>query len=297
MLGSALGLRPTPMFQSAPPARGATPQPVAERSRPEVSIRAPRAGGDLIPTVRAMPRTCFNPRPPRGGRLGRRVSLHARMSFNPRPPRGGRPHAYETVITRYTFQSAPPAREATRTPGTSRATRCFNPRPPRGGRPEQSRRSTNTLSPFQSAPPARGATRPAQRPTARGLGVSIRAPRAGGDATNTLVFSGHVIVSIRAPRAGGDLMASPHTASIAIRFNPRPPRGGRPVEVIGDINDDVVFQSAPPARGATGLTQFMPPTGRVSIRAPRAGGDRCRQASIRRAHRVSIRAPRAGGDT
>ena len=56
----------------------------------------------------------------------------------------------------------------------------FNPRPPRGGRQEHRRQITN------------------------GIGISIHAPREGGDAGGGLPAAG--------PR----------------NFNPRPPRGGRP---------------------------------------------------------------------
>ena len=53
-------------------------------------------------------------------------------------------------------------------------------------------------------------------------------------------------------------------------FNPRPPRGGRLTKPL--------------------IVRFA----RVSIRAPRAGGDL--EIDLRRTNLVSIRAPRAGGD-
>ena len=56
----------------------------------EISIHAPREGGDYD---KARERHCeedFNPRPPRGGRLIRQSHLPADLHFNPRPPRGGR---------------------------------------------------------------------------------------------------------------------------------------------------------------------------------------------------------------
>ena len=79
-----------------------------------------------------------------------------------------------------------------------------------------------------------------------------------------------------------------------------------------------MFQSAPPARGATAADQEVDASIDVSIRAPRAGGDRDRGGGmsgrpkfqsappargatnfLELAHDrigVSIRAPRAGGD-
>ena len=56
------------------------------------------------------------------------------------------------------------------------------------------------------------------------------------------------------------------------------------------------FQSAPPARGATIVAIFVPVYDhKVSIRAPRAGGDDDRHV-VPGTEGVSIRAPRAGGD-
>ena len=78
------------------------------------------------------------------------------------------------------FQSTPPARGAT----TSTNRDCsgwfyFNPRPPRGGRQEHRRQITN------------------------GIGISIHAPREGGD------YEGNWLQCVH------------------YNFNPRPPRGGR----------------------------------------------------------------------
>ena len=56
-------------------------------------------------------------------------------------------------------------------------------------------------------------------------------------------------------------------------FNPRPPRGGRRVQGVS-VMSFFIFQSTPPARGATmdffGTILDMV----ISIHAPREGGDR-----------------------
>ena len=66
-------------FQSTPPARGATPpQQLEDRDR-QVSIHAPRAGGDRRDASSPAAAACFNPRPPRGGR-----PLHAQAGGAPR---------------------------------------------------------------------------------------------------------------------------------------------------------------------------------------------------------------------
>ena len=124
------------VFQSTPPARGATVFDGPLVGFGDISIHAPREGGDIsvafmlflldisihapreggdYHTIKKKSRIFnFNPRPPRGGRLPQR-SLKVLMDFhfNPRPPRGGRRAGLG-------FQIAGKLH--------------FNPRPPRGGR-------------------------------------------------------------------------------------------------------------------------------------------------------------------
>ena len=102
------------LFQSTPPARGATKIGQNRSIISIISIHAPREGGDGAQTADNQWNRYFNPRPPRGGRR----SMHSAIvcppkNFNPRPPRGGRPFAasFGTKLPDY-----------------------FNPRPPRGGR-------------------------------------------------------------------------------------------------------------------------------------------------------------------
>ena len=101
-------------------------------------------------------------------------------------------------------------------------------------------------------------------------------------------------ISIHAPREGGDGRDVRHMASKS-NFNPRPPRGGRRCWSIcgrmasrisihapregGDRTDyasdrwDSEFQSTPPARGATKFTRPQLGLAAISIHAPREGGD------------------------
>ena len=60
--------------------------------------------------------------------------------------------------------------------------------------------------------------------------------------------------------------------STPIHFNPRPPRGGRRYY---DRSTDtiVLFQSTPPARGATQARAADHQMDMISIHAPREGGD------------------------
>ena len=78
-------------------------------------------------------------------------------------------------------------------------------------------------------------------------------------------------------------------------FNPRPPRGGRLTPNLSVLTM-ATFQSTPPARGATGRRVGINDMTKISIHAPREGGDgHLRPAALRR-DRISIHAPREGGD-
>ena len=78
------------LFQSTPPAKGATHHSRTHGVHRGISIHAPREGGDLLTCFHSPVRSDFNPRPPRGGRLGRSENSSSAVNFNPRPPRGGR---------------------------------------------------------------------------------------------------------------------------------------------------------------------------------------------------------------
>ena len=230
------------------PCGGAIGGELAASIRKHVSIRAPRAGGDGRGGARRVRWARFNPRPPCGGRFDfcpwcwrvkRLVSIRAPRaggdsgpnacdrtpsSFNPRPPCGGRSGALGRFDQFGAFQSAPPVRGA-----IGRAPRAW-------------RRHA-----FQSAPPVRGAIhRSANNRTP--LRVSIRAPRAGGDASSAT------------------------TASASSQFQSAPPVRGA-ITADPDNRTPRTFQSAPPVRGAIQGCGHGCRRRCVSIRAPRAGGD------------------------
>ncbi len=169
-------------FQSAPPVRGAMKELDKSVARAIVSIRAPRAGGDMIFSVRK-----------------------PAWAFQSAPPVRGAMVATCTCQRSVRFQSAPPVRGAMSQNATrGRWPGCFNPRPPCGGRC-----LIAGVAPYDW------------------------------------------YVSIRAPRAGGDRPCSRGRTAPA-GFNPRPPCGGRcPVRPAHDRR--LLFQSAPPVRGAMGV--------------------------------------------
>ena len=170
-----------------------------------------------------------------------------KANFNPRPPRGGRPSkTAKREFAEKIFQSTPPARGATLI----------------------SRTVIQTIA-FQSTPPARGATI-TSRESGKQWTISIHAPREGGDHPHDN-DSKQNIISIHAPREGGDY------------YEPT------------DRKNELLFQSTPPARGATGLVLFRPRKNRhFNPRPPRGGRHTVKK--IVDGFRISIHAPREGGD-
>ena len=173
----------------------------------------------------------FNPRTPRGVRLSNLDTFFAcNYNFNPRTPRGVR-LASGVVRSKYQlFQSTHPARGATGLPcalcesgkvfqsthparGATTSNEhlvrilfYFNPRTPRGVRLQGS-----ILSP---RPPWE---------------ISIHAPREGCDCLCRRLTS-TITISIHAPREGCD-PSSPGSSRWSFDFNPRTPRGVRPLPV------------------------------------------------------------------
>ena len=146
------------VFQSTPPARGATRILVFVRVVKMISIHAPREGGDYTSLSQFIKQADFNPRPPRGGRLG-----------------------ISKIWTNvWSFQSTPPARGATRTEERLKGYLAyFNPRPPRGGRhqasqPDKEYRNISIHAPREGGD--KKAEKLRQKPK-----ISIHAPREGGD--------------------------------------------------------------------------------------------------------------------
>ena len=171
------------IFQSTPPARGATAAIGGSRQHIKISIHAPREGGDGIKYFKRKEERISIHAPREGGDWPVWPWGRSAGDFNPRPPRGGRQRYLQLGRDDPPFQSTPPARGATVSGSVTASTwEDFNPRPPRGGR----------------------------------LPV---------DVMMSLELFG---ISIHAPREGGDSVSAAVERAITIYFNPRPPRGGRP---------------------------------------------------------------------
>ena len=173
----------TSAFQSTPPARGATLfVTVHNHLHQVISIHAPREGGDKQHTQEQHTSNNFNPRPPRGGRPAHIRDLATQRDISIHAPREGGDSANLSSLS-IIFD--------------------FNPRPPRGGRPLPSITAAWSAK-FQSTPPARGATRSFFSAVVSTLGISIHAPREGGDRAAAMSPSYTRAISIHAPREGGD---------------------------------------------------------------------------------------------
>ncbi len=64
----------------------------------------------------------------------------------------------------------------------------------------------------------------------------------------------------------------PKTRHCSKNFNPRSPHGERQTGTRPE-QEDTIFQSTLPARGATSARNQRTPTGAISIHAPRTGSD------------------------
>ena len=220
-----------------------------------------------------------------------RVSVSS-TEFQSTPPARGATNTLTIGSEAWLFQSTPPARGATRhhtrqlrpDPISIHAPReggdahsavvhhCpehFNPRPPRGGRPRSSRCCASTQQ-FQSTPPARGATGCGYAPLFL-QPISIHAPREGGDIDEIAAGIRWHYISIHAPREGGDLDLFAVDGD-GVLFQSTPPARGATYDGSMTLADRE-FQSTPPARGATRSRHHHQPPARISIHAPREGGD------------------------
>ena len=147
------------VFQSTPPARGATSM-LPSRTEPEnISIHAPREGGDSPSMDRAAEKQYFNPRPPRGGRLVLVFVLVTGFQFQSTPPARGATKRYLLQKAMSVFISIHAPREGGDI--LFRQLTCLNVisiHAPREGGDIRRKVVDCTQKLFQSTPPARGAT-------------------------------------------------------------------------------------------------------------------------------------------
>ena len=243
----------TGQFLSTPSARRATDAGGHGGLMGGISIHALRAEGDFLRIHSHTVMIYFYPRPPRGGRpphtarnlMGYRISIHALReegdmtsisstgsspNFYPRPPRGGRRDPEAAAYYAKKFLSTPSARRATCFWTSSTTSSKFLSTP-------SARRATHGHFPqfpsqvlFLSTPSARRATAAADG-AAKVKGISIHALRKEGDVGATF-FESHNARFLSTPSAR---RATVHALTVVVQrcdFYPRPPRGGRPLQLI-----------------------------------------------------------------
>ncbi len=146
--------------------------------------------------------------------------------FQSTPPRGGRRFPGPFCALPAQFQSTPPARGATRRKSRHPRRLAVSIHAPREGSDRGTTSPLLEANLFQSTPPARGATH-----------------------SHSRIFSASA-VSIHAPREGSDAYLYGDNGGDSYGFNPRPPRGERLMAHF-TTTPQRLFQSTPPARGAT----------------------------------------------
>ena len=170
------------IFQSTPPARGATIIIIWLAPAMNISIHTPREGGDSYNPPISRDNWAFQSTPPARGatmlpRTGTElihISIHTPREGGDALLEGERGYLEK-------FQSTPPARGATASslPKCSPAT-DFNPHPPRGGRLRNLPRFRGDRHHFNPHPP-RGGRLTQVKSQSRAPEISIHTPREGGD--------------------------------------------------------------------------------------------------------------------
>ena len=215
----------------------------------------------------------FNPRPPRGGRPSCQYQKSGKKNISIHAPReGGDAIVCMMVLDISTFQSTPPARGATLgkfTENKNAGISIHAPREggdklifvfgkkgsgisihaPREGGDAVVLRSGPVCFPFQSTPPARGATFFRLSCPLEQVYFNPRPPR-GGRRYSAFAVLCRLFISIHAPREGGDLPIFPASVKPFPISIHAPREGGDVIQLLRSCVD-YLFQSTPPARGAT----------------------------------------------
>ena len=102
--------------------------------------------------------------------------------------------------------------------------------------------------------------------------ISIHAPPRGGRPLRSTLALISPAISIHAPREGGDAIPLRRQRR-EIEFQSTPPARGATSRLRLTVSTALKFQSTPPARGATTGRRGEGKCRKISIHAPREGGD------------------------
>ena len=214
----------------------------------EISIHAPREGGDIrdaiatayyitfqsTPPARGATRNdqqanmdgvVFQSTPPARGATSQQTRRFSLLVFQSTPPARGATLMMSILRSMLEFQSTPPARGATRIKARFKLFVLISIHAPREGGDYAIHTLDLSDYQFQSTPPARGATYRSHIRWDRRRFQST--PPARGATVGHFQIAPTVFISIHAPREGGDSGKSPPSSNVS------------------------EFQSTPPARGAT----------------------------------------------
>ena len=125
--------------------------------------------------------------------------------------------------------------------------------------------------------------------------ISIHAPRAGGDYIVGKFNLNQILFQSTPPVRGATIERDTATV-IPADFNPRPPCGGRPGGTGGADRVHADFNPRPPCGGRLQSYVHTLPYLDFNPRPP-CGGRPCELCWYSNSIRISIHAPRAGGDT
>ena len=221
------------------------------------------------------------------GHLPEAISIHA-------PRVGGDSKLSMVPNCSPIFQSTPPVWGATCPDAAEvRRPRHFNPRPPCGGRRTWALRPQMPCY-FNPRPPCGGRPEHGTSPELLTI-ISIHAPRVGGDPV-TAFFRVWSWLFQSTPPVWGATPGYPEQRRSHLYFNPRPPCGGRHNK---DLTEGFLYRISIHAPRVGGDRSTSPPPWARSNFNPRppCGGRRAPGHSLDVPVQISIHAPRVGGDS
>ena len=210
------------------PREGRDAQSVEAARHNLISIHAPREGRDDVRRVRVRRHEFISIHAPHEGRDVLQILRAAHEKISIHAPHAGRDQEFlQDAIVEDLFQSTRPARGATSADISKQLSRIFQSTRPARGATGLTAVCWNCSTIFQSTRPARGATSAGVR-HAQHRAISIHAPREGRDCELRNIKYRMQDISIHAPREGRDVYDYGNTEG-SLYFNPRAPRGARPL--------------------------------------------------------------------
>ncbi len=259
-------------FQPTLPSRGATRLNNGTDPQDVISTHAPLAGSDCGNETLWWGDKDFNPRSPRGERPSNFFSRFVTQEFQPTLPSRG-----ATILRRLKWHAHPISTHAPLAGSDARevdfVTRFteFQPTLPSRGATTLLPLTAILMSEFQPTLPSRGATSLSDEITTWAAKFQPTLPSRGATALPAICLPSWAY------------------------FNPRSPRGERPMSDETERADYLIFQPTLPSRGATPSKDVFLEYEQISTHAPLAGSDQRSRGRLRSGP-ISTHAPLAGSD-